>query len=96
MQRDAGGGYQLSFIGDPGQQYTVQQVDFLPATSTQWNLLSFRTADANGNFSITVPAPAAACHSASTGRSFRRVRRTAIASRRKGRRSTPGYTSSNR
>jgi len=57
IQKDAGGGYQLSFIGNPGQQYTVQQVDFLPATSAQWNFLSFQTADANGNFFHTVPAP---------------------------------------
>ena len=57
IQKNAGGGYLLGFIGNPGQQYTVQYVDFLPATSAQWNLLSFQTADANGNISITLPAP---------------------------------------
>jgi len=57
IQKDAGGGYLLSFIGNPGQQYTLQYVDFLPATSAQWNFLSFQTADANGNFFLTVPAP---------------------------------------
>jgi len=57
IQKNAGGGYLLGFIGNPGQQYTVQYVDFLPATSAQWNFLSFQTADANGNISITLPAP---------------------------------------
>ena len=59
ISRNAGGGFGADFIGNPGQQYTVQYVDFLPATSAQWNFLSFQTADANGTFSITIPAPAA-------------------------------------
>ena len=57
IRKNADGSYLLNFIGNPGQQYTVQYVDFLPATSAQWNLLSFQTADANGNISIAVPAP---------------------------------------
>ncbi len=54
-----GGGYQIDFIGNPGQQYQVQYVDFLPATLPQWTLISAQTADANGNFSVTVSAPGA-------------------------------------
>ena len=59
ISRNAGGGFVANFIGNPGQQYTVQYVDFLPATSAQWNFHSFQTADANGAFSITIPAPSA-------------------------------------
>jgi hypothetical protein len=59
IQKNAGGGYLLGFIGNPGQQYTLQYVDFLPATSAQWNLLSSQTANANGTISITIPAPGA-------------------------------------
>ena len=57
IEAQAGGGYKISFIGNPGQQYTVQYVDFLPATLAQWQFHSFQTADGNGAFSITVPAP---------------------------------------
>jgi hypothetical protein len=54
----AGGGFHLAFIGNPGTQYTVQYVGFLPATSPQWNFISFQTASANGTFSIDDTPPA--------------------------------------
>jgi hypothetical protein len=59
IQKNPGGGYLLNFIGNPGQQYTVQYIDSVPAASAQWNVIGVQTADANGNISITLPAPGA-------------------------------------
>jgi hypothetical protein len=52
------GGYKVSFIGNPGQQYTVQYVGFLPATLPQWNFISFQTAQPDGTFFIIDNPPA--------------------------------------
>jgi hypothetical protein len=58
IQKNAGGGYRIDFIGNPGQQYTVQYVGFLPPQSGDWQLHSFQVADANGMFFIIDNPPA--------------------------------------
>ena len=56
IQKDAGGGYLLSFIGNPGQQYTVQfSPDLQPGS---WQFLSLQTAGADGTFIILDNPPA--------------------------------------
>ncbi len=53
---DPGGGYKITFVGNPGQTYTIQ---FTPVmVPLIWNLLGTRTADANGSYSIIdIPPP---------------------------------------
>jgi hypothetical protein len=56
IQKDPGG-MKIMFVGNPGQQYTVQYANTLPAPSANWQFISFQTADANGKFSITDTPP---------------------------------------
>ncbi len=56
IEVQAGGGYQISFIGNPGQQYTVQFRDDLVAGS--WQFLSTQVANANGMLLIPTNPPA--------------------------------------
>ncbi len=58
VANNAGGGYRISFIGNPGQQYTVQYSNVLPALPANWSFLSFQVADPNGRFSIIDTPPA--------------------------------------
>ncbi len=53
---EPGGGERISFIGNPGQTYTIQ---FTPALiPLNWQFLGTRTADATGHYSIVdVPLP---------------------------------------
>ena len=56
IRPEPGGGYRISFIGNPGQTYTIQ---FTPALNPlNWQFLGIRTADANGNYSIVDIPPA--------------------------------------
>ncbi len=57
--REPGGGYRISFIGNPGQQYTVQ---FTPALHPpNWQTLGVQTANAQGTFFvIDTPPPGTA------------------------------------
>jgi len=55
---NAGGGYKLTFIGNPGQQYTIQRVDFLPAQASDWQFVSVQAADPSGMFFIIDNPPA--------------------------------------
>ncbi len=54
---EPGGGYRISFLGNPGQSYTIQySATLTPALS--WQFLGTRTADANGRYSIVdIPPP---------------------------------------
>ena len=56
IQRNSDGTYSLSFIGNPGQQYTIQYcADML---TQNWQFLAFATADENGMFSfVDTPPP---------------------------------------
>ena len=70
IEKAAGGGYRLSFIGNPGQHYTVQFTpDLLP---TNWQFLSHQTAGADGAFFIIDNPPAG-----TTRRFYRAIFRTA-------------------
>ncbi len=55
-----GGGFRVSFVGSPGQQYTVQYAPALPPLpiTPNWQTLTLQTADANGMFSA-VDTPSA-------------------------------------
>ncbi|MGZ4985182.1 MAG: hypothetical protein ACXV8A_03745, partial [Chthoniobacterales bacterium] len=55
-----GGGFLVSFVGNPGTQYTIQFAPTLPASPAvpNWQTLSLQTADASGMFSaIDNPLP---------------------------------------
>jgi len=56
IQLEPGGGFRISFIGNPGQQYTIQYSPDLSPNS--WQLLDYRTADPDGTFFIIDTPPA--------------------------------------
>jgi len=58
IEAQAGGGYKISFIGNPGQQYTIQFASALTPAPINWQFLVFKTADANGTF-FTIDNPPA-------------------------------------
>ncbi len=58
IRADVRGGFRFDFDGNPGQQYIVQRVDSLPAAPSDWQFISFRTANPNGTFFIIDYPPA--------------------------------------
>jgi hypothetical protein len=55
---EPGGGYRISFLGNPGQTYTIQFTATLVPGPIPWQFLGTRTADANGRYSIVdIPPP---------------------------------------
>ncbi len=55
---EPGGGYRISFLGNPGQTYTIQFTSALVPSPISWQSLGTRTADANGRYSIVdIPPP---------------------------------------
>ena len=55
IAQEPGGGYRIAFIGNPGQQYTVQYNSGL--TPADWQFHSFQMADPNGMFWIVDNPP---------------------------------------
>lgn len=56
IAREPGGGYRITFIGNPGATYTIQ---FNPTLNpANWQLLGTRAADANGSYNIVDIPPA--------------------------------------
>jgi len=50
IEKEPGGGYRITFIGNPGQQYTVQFKNAL--TDANWQFLSFQVANPQGTYFV--------------------------------------------
>ncbi len=57
IEKEPGGGYRITFIGNPGQQYTVQFATTLTPT-TNWQFLALKVASAQGTYFVIDNPPA--------------------------------------